>query len=130
MPFVWKTNESNLDCGLFLMFHMLFFFGDVFSCSLHCKELRALFRAEIAATLVLSDLNKNRDEVLEKVQDLIVVKNTLLPMLIEKREKAKQPQKTPVSKASKKKGLYFSTRRCMIYVILLFACCNFGRLKK
>ncbi|KAH9617495.1 hypothetical protein KSS87_020154, partial [Heliosperma pusillum] len=87
VPFDWQTREHNLDCGVFMMFHMMFFYGDIFDCELYNVEKRDLYRGEIAATLILSDFNGNRSEVLERVtrHNEMIVK--LLPKLLSKRER-------------------------------------------
>ncbi|KAK9740534.1 hypothetical protein RND81_03G042500 [Saponaria officinalis] len=93
VPFHWQSDDINLDCGLFMMFHMLFFVGELFECDLHDKKKRELYRAEVAATLVLSDMNENRTEFLEKVKGLEEIKATLLPKLLRNRERRKQRKK-------------------------------------
>ncbi|KAH9623913.1 hypothetical protein KSS87_010203, partial [Heliosperma pusillum] len=67
VPFDWQTREQDLDCGVFMMFHMKFFYGDIFDCELYNVQKRDLYRGEVAATLILSDFNGNRSEVLERV---------------------------------------------------------------
>ncbi|KAH9614108.1 hypothetical protein KSS87_021520 [Heliosperma pusillum] len=87
VPFDWQTREHNLDCGVFMMFHMMFFYGDIFDCELYNVEKRDLYRGEIAATLILSDFNGNRSEVLERVTRHNEMKVKLLPKLLSKRER-------------------------------------------
>ncbi|KAH9627333.1 hypothetical protein KSS87_006501 [Heliosperma pusillum] len=87
VPFDWQTREHNLDCGVFMMFHMMFFDGDIFDCELYNVEKRDLYRGEIAATLILSDFNGNRSEVLERVTRHNEMKVKLLPKLLSKRER-------------------------------------------
>ncbi|KAH9605967.1 hypothetical protein KSS87_018541 [Heliosperma pusillum] len=63
VPFDWQTREQDLDCGVFMMF----FYGDIFDCELYNVQKRDLYRGEVAAILILSDLNGNRSEVMERV---------------------------------------------------------------
>ncbi|KAH9607935.1 hypothetical protein KSS87_006595 [Heliosperma pusillum] len=78
VPFDWQTQEHDLDCGVFMMFHMMFFYGDIFDCELYNVQKRDLYRGEIAATLILSDFNGNRSEVLERVTRHNEMKGNLL----------------------------------------------------
>ncbi|KAH9624888.1 hypothetical protein KSS87_018372 [Heliosperma pusillum] len=87
VPFDWQTREHNLDCGVFMMFQMMFFTGDIFDCELYNVEKRDLYRGEIATTLILSDFNGNRSEVLERVTRHNEMKVKLLPKLLSKRER-------------------------------------------
>ncbi|KAH9616543.1 hypothetical protein KSS87_018034 [Heliosperma pusillum] len=67
VPFDWETREHDLDCGVFMMFHMMFIDGDIFDCELYNVQKRDLYRGEVAATLILSDFNGKRSEVLKRV---------------------------------------------------------------
>ncbi|KAH9604429.1 hypothetical protein KSS87_005888 [Heliosperma pusillum] len=51
---------------------------------------RDLYRGEVAATLILSDFNGNRSEVLERVTRHNEMKGNLLPKLLSKRERIKK----------------------------------------
>lgn len=117
VEFDWQTTEEDLDCGVFMMFHMLFFVGDTFRCQLYSEKHRDIFRGEIAATLVLSDLNQNRSEILEEVNQLNERKATLITKLTEQRGKKKKKKNvhTPLSKI---KGYISSSRLLVHYTIL------------
>jgi hypothetical protein len=95
VPFSWQSGSDshNNDCGLFVMMHMLLYVGIPFECGLGDSDKRILFRAEIAATLVMSDINDSRNSVLTKVQDMFGNKQLLLAALVEKRGKGKTPVK-------------------------------------
>ncbi|KAK9724595.1 hypothetical protein RND81_05G085600 [Saponaria officinalis] len=91
IPLSWQTfTHENLDCGVFTMFHMLFYCGSIFECHLANEDLRTLYRAEIAAILVLSDLNESRNDVLKTLEDFGIEKETTLASLVEKRKQAEQ----------------------------------------
>ncbi|KAH9610215.1 hypothetical protein KSS87_001935, partial [Heliosperma pusillum] len=90
VPFDWQTREQDLDCGVFMMFHMMFFDGDIFYCELYNVQKRDLYRGEVAVTLILSDFNGNRSEVLERVTRHNEMKGKLLPKLLSKRERIKK----------------------------------------
>lgn len=85
--FKWRSEEPNNDCGCFMMMHMMFFVGDTFNADLAGKERRVLYRAEILATLVLSDMNGSRNELLEAVDGFKKNKAELLPLLVEERKR-------------------------------------------
>ncbi|KAK9714631.1 hypothetical protein RND81_06G108000 [Saponaria officinalis] len=66
MQFTWQgAAHSRNDCGVYTMLHMLLYCGDLFECfdPLELDRMQ-LYRAEIAATLVLSDINIVREAVL------------------------------------------------------------------
>ncbi|KAK9665423.1 hypothetical protein RND81_14G111800 [Saponaria officinalis] len=66
MQFTWQgAAHSRNDCGVYTMLHMLLYCGDLFECfdPLELDRMQ-LYRAEIAATLVLSDINNVREAVL------------------------------------------------------------------
>ncbi|KAK9671328.1 hypothetical protein RND81_12G022100 [Saponaria officinalis] len=122
IPFDWKRmyESSNNDCGVFLMLHMLFFSGSIFYCDLANSQSRILYRAEMAAVLIMSDLNKCRDEVLGKVADFSRLKQSILPELLRKRQEASREveivEKTPTSKSvqlqrSSSRSVLGSTKR-------------------
>ncbi|KAH9615897.1 hypothetical protein KSS87_015170 [Heliosperma pusillum] len=93
VPFDWQTWEQDLDCGVFMMFHMMFFYGDIFDCELYNVHKRDLYMGEVAATLILSDFNGNRSEVLERVTRHNELKGNLLPKLLSKRERIKKKKR-------------------------------------
>ncbi|KAK9706686.1 hypothetical protein RND81_07G144700 [Saponaria officinalis] len=66
MQFTWQgAAHSRNDCGVYTMLHMLLYCGDLFECfdPLELDRMQ-LYWAEIAATLVLSDINIVREAVL------------------------------------------------------------------
>lgn len=68
VAFRWQGVGYNAnDCGVYLMLHMLLYCGSPFDCRLGEIDTNDLSRAEIAAILILSDLNKCRDDVLSRV---------------------------------------------------------------
>ena len=62
----WTVNERN-DCGVYVAFFMEQFMGDNNFGPLHSSEDRLKYRGLICSGLVLSDVNKNREEVLKKL---------------------------------------------------------------
>ncbi|XP_021754561.1 uncharacterized protein LOC110719891 isoform X1 [Chenopodium quinoa] len=74
----WKSGkQKNNDSGIYTMVSMLYFDGaDVFDCDvLKTVSTRRTLRAQIAATLVLSDMNIVRDEVLEKLSEFRLIRS-------------------------------------------------------
>ncbi|XP_074288275.1 uncharacterized protein LOC141613440 [Silene latifolia] len=68
IQFSWqKVGYSRNDCDVYMMLTMMFYFGNLFECGLGKTVNMNLFRAEIAATLVLCDINKEREDVLRRV---------------------------------------------------------------
>ncbi|KAH9602733.1 hypothetical protein KSS87_019999, partial [Heliosperma pusillum] len=59
------------------MIHMLLFCGEPFDCDLGTIMHTGLYRAEIAATLILSDINNVRKEVMSRVSDFTAAKAEL-----------------------------------------------------
>ncbi|KAH9615863.1 hypothetical protein KSS87_020120 [Heliosperma pusillum] len=59
------------------MNHMLLFCGEPFECDLGTMMHYGLYRAEIAATLILSDINNVREEVMSRVSDFTAAKAVL-----------------------------------------------------
>ncbi|KAH9617932.1 hypothetical protein KSS87_007990 [Heliosperma pusillum] len=59
------------------MIHMLLFCGEPFDCDLGTMMHTGLYRAEIAATLILSDINNVREEVMSRVSDFTAAKAVL-----------------------------------------------------
>ena len=89
VPFPWQLPSDYAvenDCGVYMMLHMLFFVGDLFGCGLVDQNCRDLYRAEIAAILILSDLNESRGKILDKVKELKEQKELLLPQFVERRK--------------------------------------------
>ncbi|KAK9671728.1 hypothetical protein RND81_12G050800 [Saponaria officinalis] len=87
VPFNWhQIDEPNLDCGLFLMLHMLLYCGKAFDCDLGNPQSRILYRAEVAATLMLSDINDLRPQLLLRIEKFENEKQSLLPKLLDLRK--------------------------------------------
>ncbi|XP_074278010.1 uncharacterized protein LOC141601615 [Silene latifolia] len=85
VPFTWQTAAiENLDCGVYTMLHMLFYRGTVFDCDLGNSDSRALYQAEIAVLLVLSDMNDSREDVLKTLEELNKTRKETLSVLEEK----------------------------------------------
>ncbi|XP_021766209.1 uncharacterized protein LOC110730695 [Chenopodium quinoa] len=63
---------ANVDCGVFYLYHCASYFGKSFK-SYRLNQIieRRRYRAEIYASLVLSDLNKIRENVLSRVDDFV-----------------------------------------------------------
>lgn len=65
VQFEWqKVGPSLNNCAIYLMLHMLFYCGNVFECPQLHQSPMTLLRSEVAAILVLSDLNTARGVVL------------------------------------------------------------------
>ncbi|XP_074298972.1 uncharacterized protein LOC141629961 [Silene latifolia] len=68
IEFSWQgQGYSRNDCGVFMMLHMMFYRGSPFECDLGKEDAMSLYRAEIAATLVLCDINSIREDILTRV---------------------------------------------------------------
>ncbi|XP_048491242.2 uncharacterized protein LOC125492634 [Beta vulgaris subsp. vulgaris] len=68
--FDWKSRSPNLDCGVFMLYHCCLYNGKRFkSAHLHKARERKLYRAEICASLVLSDLNIIRAPLLISLEN-------------------------------------------------------------
>ena len=90
----WTINESN-DCDVYVAFFMEQFMGDNNFGPLHSSEDRLKYRGLICSRLVLSDVNKNREEVLKKLDAFNKEKKSKFPLIIAERElKAAEKQKT------------------------------------
>ncbi|KAK9741368.1 hypothetical protein RND81_03G100500 [Saponaria officinalis] len=100
VPFNWQCKElfDNLDCGVFMMLHMLFYVGKLFNCGLGNATSRIVYRAEILAILVMSELNSTGQELLDKVEKIRNQREALLPLLVEQRRKSAED-------GTKKKGV-------------------------
>jgi len=89
IPFKWQEDVSTAgktDCAVYMMLHMLFYCGDLFDCDLSNIGSRNLYRTEIAATLVLSDINSCREELLTKVTEFEKAKEVSLPIILDERK--------------------------------------------
>lgn len=89
VPFKWQEDvfdAGKTDCAIYMMLHMLFYCGDLFDCDLSNIDSRNLYRAEIAATLLLSDINSSREDLLSKVTEFEKQKEASLPIILEERK--------------------------------------------
>ncbi|XP_021767708.1 uncharacterized protein LOC110732101 [Chenopodium quinoa] len=93
----WKSGkQKNNDSGIYTMVSMLYFDGaDVFDCDvLKTVSTRRTLRAQIAATLVLSDMNIVRDEVLEKLSEFRLIRSQVAKEVFDGiKKKTKQGKK-------------------------------------
>uniref|UniRef100_A0A803MVF7 Ubiquitin-like protease family profile domain-containing protein n=1 Tax=Chenopodium quinoa TaxID=63459 RepID=A0A803MVF7_CHEQI len=74
VKFKWKTPKYTLDCGVFIMMHMLCFTGDPFDSDLDLANRRKVYCAKICATLSLAEINTKRKSLMEKVSRFKVVR--------------------------------------------------------
>ncbi|KNA04232.1 hypothetical protein SOVF_201580 [Spinacia oleracea] len=95
VEFDWKNPKgSDLDCGVYTMIGMLTFEGIKCSCpDLKEPRQRIIMRAEICATLVLSDMNDKQAEVLKHVADFNPKRAAVLPDVLKRRKKKLVDQK-------------------------------------
>ena len=77
----WTVNESN-DCGIYVAFFMEQFMGDNNFDPLYSSEDRLKYRDLICSRLVLSDVNKNREEVLKKLDSFNKDKESKFPLIM------------------------------------------------
>ncbi|XP_021743326.1 uncharacterized protein LOC110709413 [Chenopodium quinoa] len=92
----WKSRKQTNDCGIYTMVSMLHFDGaDVFNCDvLRTVAIRRVLRAQIAATLVLSDMNIVRDEVLKKLYEFRLIRSQVARDVVDgRKKKTKQGKK-------------------------------------
>ncbi|KAK9668285.1 hypothetical protein RND81_13G047900 [Saponaria officinalis] len=67
----WRTADANdEESGCFLMMHMIAYEGEPYTSELGRKIKRRIFCAEMAAALVLADINEKRAEITKKVNSL------------------------------------------------------------
>ncbi|XP_074300156.1 uncharacterized protein LOC141631375 [Silene latifolia] len=89
IKFNWQgAGHTANDCGLYVMVHMLLYRGEPFDCTLGTEESNDLMRAEIAATLVLSDINVDREDVLSRVSAFKELKDRELEEVRDKHRSA------------------------------------------
>ena len=81
----WTVNESN-DCGVYVSFFMEQFMGDNNFGPLHAFEYRLKYKRLICSKLILSNVNKNREEVLKKLDAFNKDKESKFPLIIAQRE--------------------------------------------
>jgi hypothetical protein len=81
----WTVNEAN-DCGVYAAFFMEQFMGDKNFGPLTSLENRIRYRGSICSRLVLSDVNKNRDELLKNVDSFNKEKEVKRPLIMVERQ--------------------------------------------
>ncbi|KAL2944093.1 Sentrin-specific protease 5 [Bienertia sinuspersici] len=70
IKFDWQSCRTNMDCGVFLLYHCCLYQGKAFkSANLHKASQHRIYRAEICASIVLSDLNIIRSQILSSIDD-------------------------------------------------------------
>ncbi|KAK9715502.1 hypothetical protein RND81_06G169000 [Saponaria officinalis] len=109
--FKWQSTDENLDCGLFMMIHMMFYYGRIFDCDLKDEKKRELYRAEVAPILIMSDYKENRDETMKTINKFSEQKESLELNIFEEREErsegadaTKEGEVTPKSKIQGKES--------------------------
>ncbi|XP_056693693.1 uncharacterized protein [Spinacia oleracea] len=104
IEFDWKTAKgSDLDCGIYTMISMLTFEGIKCSCpDLKEPRKRIVLRAEICATLVLSDMNDKRAEVLNKLADFNSKRVDVYPHVVTRRKQKLANDRKLKKEAAKK----------------------------
>ncbi|KAK9698269.1 hypothetical protein RND81_08G092600 [Saponaria officinalis] len=106
--FKWQSTDENLDCGLFMMIHMMFYYGRIFDCDLKDEKKRELYRAEVAPMLIMSDYNENRDETMKTINKFSEQNESHELNIFEAREErsegADATKKDEVTPASKIQG--------------------------
>ncbi|KAK9681927.1 hypothetical protein RND81_10G037600 [Saponaria officinalis] len=109
--FKWQSTDDNLDCGLFMMIHMMFYYRRMFECDLKDEKKRELYRAEVASILIMSDYNENRDETMNTIKKFSEQKESVELNIFEEREErsegadaTKEGEVTPKSKIQGKKS--------------------------
>ncbi|XP_074298129.1 uncharacterized protein LOC141628945 [Silene latifolia] len=100
--FKWQSKDFNLDCGVFMMLHMMFYNGEIFDCDLNDEMKRKLYRAEIATALVFSDYNHTRTETMDTVTKFDTLKESLEPILLEKRRLKREEEEKEKANSLKK----------------------------
>jgi hypothetical protein len=86
VEFRWQSEaRDDVDCGCFLMFHMLFYRGMVFHCDLWDRESRILYRAELLAILLMSPYNESKPDLMDRLEKFNQHKEAILPLLFQAR---------------------------------------------
>ncbi|KAL8502811.1 hypothetical protein ACS0TY_021800 [Phlomoides rotata] len=99
--FKWKTTKSNDDCGVFLMHHLKHFNGSVYdSPDLSKVTIRRVLRAEFCASILLSNLNQCRPDLVDKANSFYQNKPDLIARKSEARRKSKAARKVKGKKKS------------------------------
>ncbi|KAL8516621.1 hypothetical protein ACS0TY_015039 [Phlomoides rotata] len=98
--FKWKTTKSNDDCGVFLMHHLKHFNGVVYdSPDLSKVTIRRVLRAEFCASILLSNLNQCRPDLVDKANSFYQNKPDLIARKSEARRKSKAARKVKGKKS-------------------------------
>ncbi|XP_074290718.1 uncharacterized protein LOC141617419 [Silene latifolia] len=103
VKFKWQSIAKNVDCGVFMMMHMAFYTGKVFDSELGDERKRMLYRAEICAILVLSDLNQVRKEVQGRISKFRNEREQLKEKLLQKRRLEEKKEKKEEEKKEEEK---------------------------
>ncbi|XP_074282592.1 uncharacterized protein LOC141607130 [Silene latifolia] len=103
VKFKWQSTAKNVDCGVFMMMHMAFYTGKVFDSELGDERKRMLYRAEICAILVLSDLNQVRKEVQGRISKFRNEREQLKEKLLQKRRLEEKKEKKEEEKKEEEK---------------------------
>ncbi|KAL2894006.1 Facilitated trehalose transporter Tret1-2-like protein, partial [Bienertia sinuspersici] len=99
----WKKGATDLDCAVYVMVHMLFFYGsEHFNFEpLNDEKRRKVCRSCICGSLVLSDMNKVRPEILDKVISFRDKRLSALEEIYVNRSKREEAQKIEEEKRRK-----------------------------
>ncbi|KAL2927729.1 hypothetical protein RDABS01_007080, partial [Bienertia sinuspersici] len=99
----WKKGATDLDCAVYVMVHMLFFDGsEHFNFEpLNDEKRRKVCRSCICGSLVLSDMNKVRPEILDKVISFRDKRLSALEEIYVNRSKREEAQKIEEEKRRK-----------------------------
>ncbi|KAL8479103.1 hypothetical protein ACS0TY_030844 [Phlomoides rotata] len=87
IKFPWQTSRVDSDCGVYLMHHMKNFDGVVYtSPDMNKVAVRNVLRAQIVASIILSNENETRLQVIDKAYTFYKDKPTLLELLAKKKK--------------------------------------------
>ncbi|XP_074315660.1 uncharacterized protein LOC141651867 [Silene latifolia] len=100
IPFAWHHQTINdTESGLFAMMHMLMYEGERFDhVDLDRKVNRRYLVIQLAATLLLADMNIIREGVLDKVNGFIGDKLQIAKQLEARRKAARRGEKKPAKR--------------------------------
>ncbi|KAH9605300.1 hypothetical protein KSS87_009939, partial [Heliosperma pusillum] len=88
IKFNWQTyEENNIESGNFLMMHMIRYEGDIFEADLKSKVYRRYYWAEMAAALLLADINEERANLIDRVKTFSLTKDEIWKEVKPKRGK-------------------------------------------
>ncbi|KAH9612578.1 hypothetical protein KSS87_009729 [Heliosperma pusillum] len=98
IKFNWKTyEENNIESGNFLMMHMIRYEGEIFEADLKSKVYRRYYWAEMAAALLLADINEERTHLINRVKELSATKDEI--------KKEVKPKRGKTGTVKEKKGV-------------------------